>query len=50
MNITRTDNVAWFCENPGAVLPFPFSMTVLGGLEEFPIITDQPRGPLNWHG
>ncbi|OYR81719.1 oxidoreductase [Halorubrum sp. E3] len=50
VNVTGTNNVAWFCRKTGAALAFPFSMAVLGDPEEFPITTDQPRDPLNWYG
>ncbi|RLM70755.1 NAD-dependent epimerase/dehydratase family protein [Halorubrum sp. Atlit-8R] len=50
VNVTGTNNVAWFCRKTGAGLVFPFSMAVLGDPEEFPITADQPRDPLNWYG
>jgi len=50
VNVTGTNNVAWFCKKTGAALAFPFSMAVLGDPEEFPITADQPRDPLNWYG
>ncbi|TKX46018.1 MULTISPECIES: NAD(P)-dependent oxidoreductase [unclassified Halorubrum] len=50
VNVTGTNNVAWFCRKTGAALAFPFSMAVLGDPEEFPITADQPRDPLNWYG
>jgi UDP-glucose 4-epimerase len=50
VNVTGTNNVAWFCEKTGAALAFPFSMAVLGDPESFPITADQPRDPLNWYG
>ncbi|EMA72081.1 NAD-dependent epimerase/dehydratase family protein [Halorubrum distributum] len=50
VNVTGTNNVAWFCRKTGAALVFPFSMAVLGDPEEFPITADQPRDPLNWYG
>ncbi|OTF00444.1 NAD(P)-dependent oxidoreductase [Halorubrum sp. SD683] len=50
VNVTGTNNVAWFCRKTGAALAFPFSMAVLGDPEEFPITSDQPRDPLNWYG
>ncbi|ELZ51160.1 NAD-dependent epimerase/dehydratase [Halorubrum distributum JCM 9100] len=50
VNVTGTNNVAWFCRKTGAALGFPFSMAVLGDPEEFPITADQPRDPLNWYG
>jgi len=50
VNITGTNNVAWFCQKTGAGLTFPFSMAVLGDPQSFPITADQPRGPLNWYG
>jgi len=50
VNVTGTNNVAWFCQKTGAGLVFPFSMAVLGDPEEFPITADQPRDPLNWYG
>ncbi|MDB2225671.1 NAD(P)-dependent oxidoreductase [Halorubrum ezzemoulense] len=50
VNVTGTNNVAWFCRKTGAGLAFPFSMAVLGDPEEFPITADQPRDPLNWYG
>jgi UDP-glucose 4-epimerase len=50
VNVTGTNNVAWFCRKSGAALAFPFSMAVLGDPETFPITTDLPRDPLNWYG
>jgi len=50
VNVTGTNNVAWFCKKTGAALAFPFSMAVLGDPETFPITADQPRDPLNWYG
>ncbi|MFC6787166.1 NAD-dependent epimerase/dehydratase family protein [Halobaculum halobium] len=50
VNITGTNNVAWFCRKTGAGLVFPFSMAVLGDPESFPISVDDPRDPLNWYG
>jgi UDP-glucose 4-epimerase len=50
VNVTGTNNVAWFCRKTGAGLVFPFSMAVLGDPQSFPITADQPRGPLNWYG
>ena len=50
VNITGTNNVAWFCQKTGAGLTFPFSMAVLGDPQSFPITADQPRDPLNWYG
>lgn len=50
VNVTGTNNVAWFCKKVGAALVFPFSMAVLGDPESFPITADQPRDPLNWYG
>ena len=50
VNVTGTNNVAWFCRKTGAALVFPFSMAVLGDPQSFPITADQPRDPLNWYG
>lgn len=50
VNVTGTNNVAWFCKKTGAALVFPFSMAVLGDPQSFPITADQPRDPLNWYG
>jgi len=50
VNVTGTNNVAWFCRKTEAALAFPFSMAVLGDPESFPITADQPRDPLNWYG
>ena len=50
VNVTGTNNVAWFCRKTGAALAFPFSMAVLGDPQSFPITADQPRDPLNWYG
>jgi UDP-glucose 4-epimerase len=50
VNVTGTNNVAWFCQKAGAAMAFPFSMAVLGDPESFPITVDQPRDPLNWYG
>ena len=43
VNVTGTNNVVWFCRKTGAALAFPFSMTVLGDPESFPITANQPR-------
>ncbi|MFB6232898.1 MAG: NAD-dependent epimerase/dehydratase family protein, partial [Haloarculaceae archaeon] len=50
VNVTGTNNVAWFCRKTGAALAFPFSMAVLGDPESFPITADLPRDPMNWYG
>jgi UDP-glucose 4-epimerase len=50
VNVTGTNNVAWFCRKTGAAMAFPFSMAVLGDPQSFPITADQPREPLNWYG
>ncbi|MDB2283303.1 NAD(P)-dependent oxidoreductase [Halorubrum ezzemoulense] len=50
VNVTGTNNVAWFCKKTGAALAFPFSMAVLGDPASFPITADLPRDPLNWYG
>ena len=50
VNVTGTNNVAWFCRKTGAGLVFPFSMAVLGDPESFPITADLPRRPMNWYG
>jgi UDP-glucose 4-epimerase len=50
VNVTGTNNVAWFCRKTGAGLVFPFSMAVLGDPESFPITVDDPRDPFNWYG
>ena len=50
VNVTGTNNVAWFCRKTGAALTFPFSMAVLGDPESFPITADLPRRPMNWYG
>jgi len=55
VNVTGTNNVAWFCKKTGAALAFPFSMAVLGDPQSFPITADRspadhPRDPLNWYG
>jgi UDP-glucose 4-epimerase len=50
VNVTGTNNVAWFCRKTGAAMAFPFSMAVLGDPESFPITADQSRDPLNWYG
>ena len=50
VNVTGTNNVAWFCRKTGAALAFPFSMAVLGDPQSFPITADQSRDPLNWYG
>ena len=50
VNVTGTNNVAWFCKKTGAALAFPFSMAVLGDPSSFPITADLPRDPLNWYG
>lgn len=50
VNVTGTNNVAWFCRKTGAAMAFPFSMAVLGDPQSFPITADQPRDPLNWYG
>jgi UDP-glucose 4-epimerase len=50
VNVTGTNNVAWFCRKTGAAMAFPFSVAVLGDPTSFPITTDLPRNPLNWYG
>ncbi len=50
VNVTGTNNVAWFCRKNGAGLIFPYSMAVLGDPDQFPITTDAPRDPINWYG
>ena len=50
VNVTGTNNVAWFCRKTGAGLVFPFSMAVLGDPASFPITVDDPRDPFNWYG
>ena len=50
VNVTGTNNVAWFCRKTGTALVFPFSMAVVGDPEEFPITVDARRDPLNWYG
>jgi UDP-glucose 4-epimerase len=50
VNVTGTNNVAWYCRKHGAALVFPFSMATLGDPQEFPITVDHPRDPLNWYG
>jgi UDP-glucose 4-epimerase len=50
VNVTGTNNVAWFCRKSGAGLIFPFSMAVLGDPEVFPITVDAERDPMNWYG
>jgi UDP-glucose 4-epimerase len=50
VNVTGTNNVAWFCRKTGAGLVFPFSMAVLGDPESFPITVDDDRDPFNWYG
>ena len=50
VNVTGTNNVAWFCRKTGAALVFPFSMAVLGDPESIPITATQQRDPLNWYG
>jgi UDP-glucose 4-epimerase len=50
VNVTGTNNVAWFCRKTGAALVFPFSMAVLGDPQTFPITVDDSRDPFNWYG
>jgi len=50
VNVTGTNNVAWFCHKTGAGLVFPFSMAVLGDPTNFPITTENTRDPFNWYG
>jgi UDP-glucose 4-epimerase len=50
VNVTGTNNVAWFCRKRGTAMVFPFSMAVLGDPASFPITADMPRDPLNWYG
>jgi UDP-glucose 4-epimerase len=40
VNVTGTNNIAWFCRKTGAGLVFPFSMAVLGDPQSFPITAD----------
>jgi UDP-glucose 4-epimerase len=50
VNVTGTNDVAWFCRKTGAALVFPFSMAVLGDPESFPITVEDDRDPMNWYG
>ncbi|WP_265110771.1 NAD-dependent epimerase/dehydratase family protein [Halosolutus halophilus] len=50
VNVTGTNNVAWFCRQHGAGLIFPASMAIIGDPDAFPITADDPRDPLNWYG
>lgn len=50
VNVTGTNNIAWFCRKTGAALVYPFSMAVLGDPDTFPITATQSREPLNWYG
>lgn len=50
VNVTGTNNVAWFCRQTGAGLVFPFSMAVLGDPDRSPITVDNERDPFNWYG
>jgi len=50
VNVTGTNNVAWYCRKTGAAMAFPFSMAVVGNPVEFPITADHPRDPINWYG
>ncbi|WP_256301959.1 NAD-dependent epimerase/dehydratase family protein [Haloarchaeobius salinus] len=50
VNVTGTNNVAWFCRKTGAALVFPFSMAVLGDPDSFPIAVEDDRDPMNWYG
>ena len=50
VNVTGTNNVAWFCRKTGAGLVFPFSMAVLGDPDSFPITVEDGRDPMNWYG
>jgi len=50
VNVTGTNNVAWFCRKTGTGMVFPFSMASLGDPVAFPISVDHPRDPMNWYG
>jgi len=50
VNVSGTNNVAWFCRKTGAALVFPYSMAVLGDPTSFPITVDMEGDPLNWYG
>jgi UDP-glucose 4-epimerase len=50
VNVTGTNNVAWFCRKSGTGLVFPFSMAVVGDPESFPITVGNSRDPMNWYG
>ncbi len=50
VNVTGTNDVAWFCRRHGAALIFPASMALIGDPQEFPITVDHPRDALNWYG
>jgi UDP-glucose 4-epimerase len=50
VNVTGTNNVAWFCRKTGAAMVFPFSMAVLGDPSSFPVTSKLPRDPMNWYG
>ena len=50
VNVQGTANVAWFCQEHGAAMAFPFSMAVIGDPTAFPITVEMARDPLNWYG
>ena len=50
VNVTGTNNIAWFCRKTGAGLVFPFSMAVLGDPDSFPITVEDGLDPVNWYG
>ncbi len=50
VNVTGTNNIAWFCRRNRIPLAFPYSMAVVGDPESFPVTADAPRDPLNWYG
>mgnify|MGYP002763699207 FL=1 len=47
VNVTGTNNVAWFCWKTGAAMGFSIGMAVLDDPGSFPITVDQSRDPLN---
>ena len=50
VNVTGTNNIAWFYRKTSAGLILPLSMSILGDPDEFLITMDTPRDPINWYG
>lgn len=50
VNVTGTENVAWYCREHQIPLVFASSMAVIGEPVEFPIGPEHPRDPVSLYG